>query len=256
MRLGESGGAPPHIYMDYTHNYQGYEDLSNFPTEEALESYRDSLIAKTTPQIRFIRRHFKTQPVSVVEIGCGNGRLLVGLANVGLLRHGVGLDISQSRIDFGRKWVTDWKIGKVDLYCRDVLKEEQGLIVDLAVCITGCFQYFRPIGASAEAHVLNYMRNSGRYALFELYKRPKQEYLVKLLPPTDPYSRIESQYDDMGDYVQHTKVFHSRDGGLDIRTERLYYYTMSEFLAMVKQYGFRETVVARENSESMVVLVR
>jgi SAM-dependent methyltransferase len=234
-------------------NYEGYESLDQFPDQESLEKYRDSLIEKTTQQADFIERH--TTPYSVLEIGSGNGRLLVSLAKRGVLASGLGLDLSQSRTAFARRWAADWGLHDLWFFTDDVLRRKPTVNCALVVCITGCIQYFTPL--TDVGRVLKYMRASGRQALFELYKRPKEMSKVVRLGPADRWFAIYSSYypTDHPSSLLHRKTFVGRDGSQDVREETLWYYTLPEFLDLLKTHGFGKVHVARENSESMVVLV-
>lgn len=243
-------------------DYSGYERLDSF-TPQQLEAYRRMLLEKTKPQVEFIRRHvtWKYDAPSVFEIGCGNGRLLIGLEQAGLLRFGYGVDSSESRIQFGNRWLHD--LGSayeaISLWPANILEyvlEYEGDVdgYDLAVCITGCFQYFYPISPEAPAKVLKFMRGA-RYALFELYRKPPMGRTWHKLPEADPWEYLLDEYEDVGDWVRHTKTFLGRDGKKDTRVENLAYYEMPVFLGHLRRAGFNNVHWATQNSTTMVVLV-
>jgi SAM-dependent methyltransferase len=235
-------------------NYEGYERLDSF-TPEQLEKYRTMLLEKTKPQVEFIRKHIPDPPFDVIEIGCGNGRLLIGLDQLGLLCSGLGLDTSESRIEFARQWSRDLNARSMDYIHEDILDAHPyNSYFDLAVCITGCFQYFYPISPEAPRQVLNWMRNSATYSLFELYKRPPMGKTWKKLPDGDRWAYILDEYVDNSDWVEHTKVFIDHDGKEDVRHENLAYYTMPAFLSHLERAGYRDLHWAKENEESMVIL--
>lgn len=238
-------------------DYEGYEELSRF-TPGQLQSYRQMLLLKTQPQVDFIRNHVRAlsqRDLTVVEIGSGNGRLLVSLAKQNLLESGWGFDISQSRTEFARAWARDEYLWNLGFSNQDILKMTTGWCVDLAVCITGCFQYFYPIDPGAPHQVLSWMRNSATYALFELYKRPPMGRTWKKLPEGDPWKYLLDEYYDNGDWVEHTKTFIGHNGTEDVRKENLAYYPLQTFLRHLFRAGFKTVHWAKEDSTTIVVLV-
>jgi SAM-dependent methyltransferase len=235
--------------------YEGYERLDSF-TSEQLEKYRMMLLEKTKPQTEFIRRHVPNAPLNVVEIGSGNGRLLISLGLAGLLNSGVGYDISLSRTQFANRWATDmdqYLNAGISFVQRDIVTAPPSPQKDLAICITGCFQYFYSIAPEAPRNVLRWM-NCAKYKLFELYKRPPMGRTWKKLPEGDRWAYILDEYVDNSDWVEHTKVFIDRNGKEDVRRENLGYYTMSGFLGNLERAGYRDLHWAKENDESMVIL--
>lgn len=240
--------------------YENYERLSSF-TPAQLEAYRNMLLEKTKPQVEFIRKHvpYPYDAPRVMEIGCGNGRLLVGLDRAGLLRReSWGIDLSESRIAFASNWAPD-----IDFECGNVLDLDETWFppwVDLAVCITGCFQYFYPISPDAPAKILRIMRGA-KYALFELYRKPPMGRTWRKLPEADPWEYLLDEYEDVGDWVKHTKTFLNQKylyGGYaarDVRVENLAYYDLPVFLKHLERAGFKNVHWAKQNSTTMVVLV-
>lgn len=244
-------------------DYEGYEELSRF-TPGQLQSYRQMLLEKTKHQVDFILKHIPTRPLSVVEIGSGNGRLLIGLANRArngraVLSRGIGLDISESRTQFARQWRDDWaqfiQFNALSFWTENILDTGVPPTMDLAVCITGCFQYFYPIDPGAPQQVLSWMRNSATYALFELYKRPSMGRTWKKLPEGDPWKYLLDEYYDNGDWVEHTKTFIGHNGTEDVRKENLAYYPLQIFLHHLFHAGFKNVHWAKEDSTTIVVLV-
>jgi hypothetical protein len=234
--------------------YEGYENLADF-TPEGLAAYRQSLLEKSKAQVEFIKKH-TCGKLNIVEIGSGNGRLLISLAKAGKVNLGWGLDISESRTAFAKQWQTDLKIKELLFIQRDIVYNDSQFNVDLSICITGCFQYFSydKNWFSPARCVLDFMRDSSGTALFELYKRPANPRSWHKLPDTDRFMYLLDDYTP-DNPTTHTKTFIKRDGTVDIRTEQLYYYTMVQFLDLLKSAGFNNVHWAKENSQSMVVLV-
>lgn len=246
-------------------DYEGYEDLGRF-TPSQLQSYRQMLLEKTQPQVEFIRKHVyehcKEPWFDTIEIGCGNGRLEIALELSGMTDSATGIDISQSRIDFANKWASDLDLAEAFFDKADVLALQPDKdYYQLAICITGCFQYFYPIAPDAPQRVLKFMRNSATYGLFELYKRPPMGKTWKKLPEGDTWEYLLDEYKDTGEWVEHTKIFLGASDAenrwcQDRRTEHLKYYCMPEFLQLLNKAGYKEVLWAREDSSSMVVLAK
>jgi SAM-dependent methyltransferase len=245
----------------YKTGYEGYEVAENFPSVLELEQYRQHLIQKSEHQVNFIARHLGWAPGScrlrVVEFCSGNGRLLVSLAMAGLLDYGLGLEIARSRVGFAQQWVADLGLTNVNNVVADVLgvDEVETDNFDLAVCITGAFQYFRPIREKAPAELLAKMRDAlapeGRL-LLELYQLPDhRQHMLALndgrlrtwqpLPPEDRFAYYldDFEYWDKQKILRHEKIFIGRDGRIDAgRVEMLAYYTATEMDATLQHHGF------------------
>ena len=239
-------------------DYEGYEDLGGFTAPQLL-AYRQMLLDKTKAQVDFIKKHVPKYG-KVLEIGSGNGRLLIAMAERGLLEHGAGLDLSQSRVQFANKWADDTgHDDKMTFVNSDVLnRDHEGGFFDLAVCITGCFQYFFPISPDAPLKVMTYMRKSAKYSLFELYKRPKIGRTWRPLPEEDQFVYLLDEYEEVESYVRHTKRFVGlTDKGQykhDTKIENLAYYSMYAFKQLLQTAGYKKVLYSKETRDSMVVL--
>lgn len=258
-------------------DYEGVEASENFPSRRELEQYRTLLLRKTAAQVEFIRRKLaaRGRKLRVLEFCCGNGRLLVALAQAGLLEHGLGIDVAASRIGFAREWVEELGLRQIELHNQDVLEFEapQGSF-DLAVCLTGAFQYFRPISAAAPGKLLSQMHGGldvGGRILLEVYPlEPRMCRMLALnrnhlrtwdpLPPEDRFAFYlhERDYWPERQIVRHQKTFIDRDGTIDAgRTEFLAYYERTQIGNMLRKSGFRSVrfsrgFVAGDESDSLV----
>ncbi|HVP43791.1 MAG TPA: class I SAM-dependent methyltransferase [Terriglobales bacterium] len=239
-------------------DYEGVEAPANFPSRLELEQYRALLLRKTAAQVEFIRRKLtpRGRKLRVLEFCCGNGRLLVALAQAGLVEYGLGIDLAASRIGFARDWVAELGLRQVEFRNEDVLQvEAPQRSFDLAVCLTGAFQYFRPISAAAPAKVLSRLHAglaTGGRVLLELYPlAPKMRRMFALngnhlrtwdpLPPEDRFAYYlhERQYWPKRGIVRHQKTFIGRDGAIDAgRTETLAYYNRAQIGTMLRKSGF------------------
>jgi SAM-dependent methyltransferase len=243
----------------YKTGYEGFEKPENFPTAESLENYRKLLLEKSAAQIEFITAKLGRRTLRALEIGAGNGRLLVGLAQRGVLEHGVGIDISQSRIGFAKHWISDLGIRSVEMISGDAIEFhdfEEGAF-DLAVCITGAFGYLGAIDDKAPQRVLRTMHRAlkpGGSALFELYQIAEQRrQMLRLndgrlrtwqpLPAEDRFAYYldDFQYFQDLNVLRHEKIFIGRDGSIDAgREEVLTYYTRNSFSDLLTSSGYKK----------------
>jgi SAM-dependent methyltransferase len=241
----------------YKTGYEGYERPEQFPTRAALLDYRRLLLEKTEPQVAFIGRRLGARQLRVIELGSGNGRLLVALALAGLLERGVGVEISRSRSAFARAWATDLGLTTIEFVTGDALAFTafDAASFDLAVCITGAFNYFYPISEQAPEQVLRTMRlalTPGGAALLELYQLPERrrrmfalnDGRLRLWQPLPAEDRFAYYLDDLQYWadrqvLKHEKTFIGRDGTIDSgRVEVLKYYAIDEISALLTRAGY------------------
>jgi SAM-dependent methyltransferase len=256
--------------------YAGVEELASLEDADALRDYRESVLARSRPQADFLLEHLPAS-ASLLEVACGNGRLLIELADRGALSEGVGHDIAASRIEFARRWAEDAGHSALSFEAADVLESELGEErYDAAICITGAFGYFEPFeagGALRLARKLHAALRPGGLLLLELYPSPRYRRLAEAaggevnlwteLPPEDPWRFYLSHLTLDGPVLVHEKTFiHRHTGEVDAgRAERLYLYSPRDIQELLEQAGF-EGAEAREgwsarpysDDESMVVI--
>lgn len=232
--------------------YDRYEELDSFTPEE-LAAYRKMLLEKTRPQVEFIRRHLfdELAPIHISDLCCGNGRLLVGLAEQKLICCGVGRDISVSRINFACAWVQQLKIDHaVEFHSCDITNDIHPN-ANLITCITGAFNYFKPIGKDLQ--ILKMMKESSYglnrgAALLEIYnpsfEENKKTWFELPLEDKFKYYLEDWQYDPINRFMRHEKIFIGKDGKIDTgRVETLAYYTEQEIRDILKLTGFKDVEI-------------
>jgi SAM-dependent methyltransferase len=130
--------------------YEGLEDASSFSDAASVDRYRDLLLARTTIQADFLIRRMPA-PARVLEVACGNGRLLIELARRRVIAGGLGLDVARSRIAFAERWAEDEGCDTLDFVTGDALAFELSRASFAAVLvITGAFAYFEPLAPGSE----------------------------------------------------------------------------------------------------------
>ena len=267
----------------YKTGYEGFERLENFPSARELEAYRELLLRKSRLQVEFLMRHLGPRPLRGIEFGAGNGRLLVALALQEMLEEGLGLEVSTSRVAFARRWAEDLHLVQVQPVVADVLQftDYPAQHFDLAVCITGAFNYFRPIDETAPLVVLRKMHAAlrpGGHMLLELYALPQHraqmlalnDGRLRLWHPLPAEDRFAYYLDDFEYWagqriLRHEKIFIGRDGTIDAgRVEVLAYYTGPELIdgllvpsgfGNVRMFGdFQDSHYCEGESSTCVVL--
>jgi SAM-dependent methyltransferase len=242
--------------------YEGLEDPRSFPDASSLDRYRAGLLSRTGPQADFLAERIRPE-ARVLEIGCGNGRLLIELARRGAVEAGIGLDLAASRIEFARSWARSMGVDGLHFEVADVL--EQGLPSGpfaAICCITGAFAYFEAaaLGTAVELTrgITRALEPAGLLCL-EIYPHPQHKRLLEAsggkvriwseLPEDDPWQFYLSELslDATGGVLTHEKTFvHRTDRRIDSgRHERLYLYTEETLMELLLDAGF-ETVRAYE----------
>ena len=220
--------------------YEGLEAPGSFPDREALERYRTALLEVSAPQAELLGG----AGARVLEIGCGNGRLLVELARRGAVREALGVDVSASRIAFAREWAAEAGLEGLEFRDEDALGLElEPESFDAAICITGALGYFGAASPRLDGELLSLMRRAvrpGGLIVLELYPHPRERRLLeaaggeinlwKELGGDDPWRFYLSGMKLSGGVLRHEKTFvHRHDGRIDEgRVESLYLYTPEE----------------------------
>jgi SAM-dependent methyltransferase len=92
-------------------NFEAYEDVEsfdNYQTEEALRAYRRERLQRHEPYVALLARlGAAPDGLDVVDVGAGSSAFLYALAAAGLLRRGVGVELSASRHAFAERWRLD-----------------------------------------------------------------------------------------------------------------------------------------------------
>lgn len=244
---------------DMSGAYEGVEQLGSFDAD-SLAAYRRDLLARTEAEAVFVSRRLPAA-ARVLEVGSGNGRLLVALVQAGAIAHGTGLELAESRTAFARRWADDEQLGgQLDLRAGDALTEPLPEEVDAAVCITGAFSYFDAFRQGAAAELLARLRTAlapGGLLVLELYPHPRWQRLFgaggeelalwQELPPSDPWRFYLShlQLERATGVLTHHKTFiHRTDGTIDAtRREQLRLYDEPAVRGEVGKAGFGDIEV-------------
>lgn len=232
--------------------YEGIESADGFAGDEEIAAYRRAALDKSEGQARFVAALLPAVG-GAVEVGCGNGRLLIALLRDGAIDRGLGIDIASSRIAFARDWIRDIGEDRLSFVVGDALEQELGAGHALALCVTGAFGYFDahvPGSAKALLAGLHEALAPGGLLVLELYQHPLERQLVATagghlrlwheLPASDPWRFYLSEITVEGELMTHRKTFiHRTDGTIDeSREERIVIYTEAQLEAMLTTAGF------------------
>jgi SAM-dependent methyltransferase len=240
-------------FSDVAAAYEGLEALDQFSDPAELEAYRASMLERTAAQSALIR-DFPGE--KVLEVGSGNGRLLVDLARNGAITRGLGIELSTSRTAFAQRWAKDAGCDQVLAFrSGDALSAELGADWDLAACITGTFGYFDAFVPGSALTLLQNLQSAlrpGGSVVLELYPHPDERKLVEAaggtlrtwreLDADDPWRFYLSEFSVEGNVLTHHKTFVNRKSGEidEGRSERLVLYTPAEIEALLAQAGFED----------------
>lgn len=85
--------------------YDEVEAMSNYPTQSELTSYRDERLRRYEPYVRFFAElGVPVDGLRVVDVGSGSSAFLYALELAGLLREGLGIELSATRHAFAERW--------------------------------------------------------------------------------------------------------------------------------------------------------
>lgn len=278
--MGLVTGASARAPGDLVSAYDGVDDLAGFDAVE-LTAYRELALAATQEQADFVSARLPAQ-ARVVDLGCGNGRLLMKLAARGAVAEGIGIDISRTRIEFASAWASTAGAGDLEFRRGDVLEEPLPDAVDAVVCVAGTFAYFDAMAEGAGARVLAKARTAlrpGGLLVLEVYPYSyvrraadaDEEQRIRRwreLPEGDPwrYYLSDMRIDPQSKVLEHGKVFvHRSTGAIDAgRREYLRLYDADELEALLAEAGFSDIELfstwsgeqADPERESLIVLAR
>ena len=258
--------------------YEGLE--SEFADPAAVAAYREAMRERSRPQADLLAPLLDPQR-DVLEIGCGNGRLLIELSQRGAVNTGRGVDLARSRIAFAQAWADEEGANELSFVAGDALALElpdAGL--GALVCITGAFAYFEPLAAGTAARLLATWHRAlaaGGLLCLELYPHPEYVTLLRTtgghariwreLGPEDPWRFYlsELRLDPSTGVLTHDKTFvHRTSGAIDEgRRERLMLYSEAQLRELLGEAGFVDVAMregwseaAYDGGEVMLVLAR
>lgn len=212
--------------------YDQVEQLDRF-TPRSFEEYCKDKLQSCDKHIAFIKEYCAVpkQKIKVLEVGCGNGKLLYRLEKEGLLEHGVGYEVSASRCRFAQEFGVWVQSNNVEIFNKDFMVE---LIPENSFdLVIGVDVVLNLIGAISQEHTelflqkaISALRPSGKLVLELMTCQREIDFIMrsengkyktwKRFPESDPFvlGLDEIGLDDDGNLVW-KKYFEKRSGGLD-----------------------------------------
>ncbi|GAA0366692.1 hypothetical protein GCM10009092_33800 [Bowmanella denitrificans] len=222
--------------------YEGVEALENFTPERFADYCRDKLLS-SDKFVEFIRQHCAHDPDwqgKVAEIGSGNSKLLYNLEKQGLLKEGLGIEISRSRHEFANKFAEHIGSQRVTNLNEDVFNLPTLTGYDLVIGVDIVLQLISPLFDKAEDRLLDWVHSSlrpGGRVLFELWDF---EYFKALLAQSDNALRLWEEFpaSDPFEYCLATLSFDdNKDIVWDKRFIRRSCGQRSEFSNILRPYS-------------------
>ncbi len=231
--------------------YEGFE--TSFANVEEIKRYRESKLAESALQAAFICSHCPGAQ-SFYEVGTGNGRLLVALAQQGITG-ATGIDVSQSRIAFAQRWASELSFTNIRFTAADGLQFLPPQPVDCSLCITGALGYFDVLTPNGGLQLLKNFAaatRKGGWLVLELYTHPRDLGLMRAqnstelrvwreLAPSDPWRYYLSHlvFSPETKILVHHKTFIRRsDSFIDQKKEAIRIYTEEEIRKDLQIVGF------------------
>lgn len=156
----------PHDGTDMKKNfayetYRRVEADANYKTRADRKRYQNLLLERTRQtELPFLKKQFPRGLGSVLEVGSGSGRVLHALLMAGLASSAVGIEISPSRVRFGKKWAHELGILNVVHKTGDILGMELERSFDTVLCVTSIFPFFDMLKKSGLMKALRTMKNA------------------------------------------------------------------------------------------------
>ena len=267
-------------------SYDDVESLENF-TAQSFKEYCQAKMDGCDKHVDFINKQCVSAAENwsgrVVEIGSGNGKLLFNLEKKGLLKTGLGIEVSQSRHEFSQKFKKLVGSQLVTNVNQAVFALQPNSQSDLVVAVDVVLQLIAPLFESAEQDILNWCRRSlkpGGFLLLELWSF---EHLLKQLalmeqalqvweefPETDPFEFCLAKIDlnESKDIVWEKTFLKRGSGEKSFFTNILRPYSEDAIVRRLQEAGFHnievfqswrqeddtapgEYIVLAQNSESL-----
>lgn len=139
--------------------YRNVEADSNYATEKDRKRYENAMFVRTKrTELPFLKKQFPHGAGDVLEVGSGSGRILHALLRAKLAKSAVGIEISPSRVRFGKKWAHALGLSRVQHRVGDILSMDVPEKFDTILCVTSIFPFFDMLERGGLLKALRKMR--------------------------------------------------------------------------------------------------
>lgn len=146
-------------------SYQNVESLQLNLPEDEFRQYCELKLLSAKDDVDFIKKHiYQGKQMSVCELGCGNGKLLLALEREGMVSNAVGYEVSGSRCKFANKFLSTYDSKKVQILNQNFLDDgeaERGY--DLIILVDIFLNIISPLYDNTEYETVQWIyRNLAR----------------------------------------------------------------------------------------------
>ena len=255
--------------------YNNVEELSGFSQKELTE-YRNDRIKSYSCFVQLITKYVCSQLLSCVEIGSGSSALLYSLHNKGLVKEGLGIELSRSRYEFAELWKKDESIDSVNNINDDFynIKLQDGHY-DLFLCIDNTFSYLKPENESYPKILINKaydsLNESGIFILdMHTYNKVITTsgsdgvyYWKKNQVGRFAYSLYKYEWDKKNNHVITESIYVGDGRRVESKKEIAYPYTIDKIKELICDkfeiidiYSSCECHKYNDQSEDVIVIMR
>lgn len=246
--------------------YEGVELLERFQPLQ-FEQYCIDKLKSTEKHVSFIKnliaQGYLPAEINVVEVGSGNGKLLFKLAQEGLLKSGLGYEISKSRTEFGKKFqaLLSLQLSEIQLINENFL--DSVLQSDTVDLIIGIDVVINLIGPISETSINNFFEKAyhlltkGGCCILEFMTCERELFFIqnsfdnihrpwKQFSDTDPFIFGLDQLSMNGENIYWEKRFIKRDtGAISYFKHLIMPISKSVMQQHADKYGFKATFFDR-----------
>jgi SAM-dependent methyltransferase len=137
--------------------YDEVEAMSNYPTQVELASYRGERLRRYEPYVRlFAELGVPAGGLRIVDVGSGSSAFLYALERAGMLRDGLGIELSTTRHAFAERWREEENFERVTNVRADFTRVGlEPSSYDRVTAIDETYLYLAPQDATYPARLLS-----------------------------------------------------------------------------------------------------
>ena len=234
-------------------SYEGVESVQSVLADESFKKYCNKKLESCFYDLEFIKDNIYTsRKLNTCEIGTGNGKLLFAMEQNGLLRGGIGYEVSKSRCECAERFKKLMGCNLSQIVNQNFLEDKSKAKFDLIIAVDIVIQFISPLYDNAEEDMFQWidehLENDG--ALFlelvdysSTIETLKGNQIVKTweeFPKADTYRYgLYSRRLDADGNIVKDKIFIRRDDGEPWTSQNVVKsYSRNEICDVLDKYGF------------------